>query len=122
MRTEAQVSASPLLPVYGATEGLPSGRIARCAVAALPAAADLPDPLPPELLTRYRMPPKSEAVRAIHAPHSAEEAAAARRRLIFEELYILQPGHLPHAQPWPPGHGRAYAAAGHGAFLAQPAL
>lgn len=92
VRTEAQVSASPLLPVYGATEGLPSGRIARCVEAALPAAADLPDPLPPELLTRYRMPPKSEAVRAIHAPHSAEEAAAARRRLIFEELYILQLG------------------------------
>src|SRR5699024_3188328 len=52
----------------------------------------LPDPLPPELLTKYRMPGKAEAVRAIHAPHDAAEAAAARRRLIFEELYILQLG------------------------------
>ena len=38
------------------------------------------------------MPGKAEAVRAIHAPHDAAEAAAARRRLIFEELYILQLG------------------------------
>ncbi len=92
VRTEAEVAASPLLPVYAATEGLPSGRIARCVVSALEAAADLPDPLPPELLTKYRMPGKAEAVRAIHAPHDAAEAAAARRRLIFEELYILQLG------------------------------
>ena len=92
VRTEAQVEQTPFLPVYAATEGLPSARISRCVSGALDAAALLPDPLPPELLARYRMPPKAQAVRAIHAPHSADEAAAARRRLIFEELYILQLG------------------------------
>ena len=40
VRSQAQVAASPLLPVYGATEGLPSGRIARCVEAALPARLD----------------------------------------------------------------------------------
>ena len=60
--------------------------------AVLSQAADLPDPLPPELLTKYRMPDKAAAVRAIHAPHSVGEANAARRRLIFEELYVLQLG------------------------------
>ena len=92
VRTEAQVAENPLLPVYGATEGLPSARIARCVAAVLGQAADLPDPLPPELLTKYRMPDKATAVRAIHAPHSVGEANAARRRLIFEELYVLQLG------------------------------
>ena len=92
VRTEAQVAQCPLFPVYAATEGLPSARIARCVAAALPAAGDLKDPLPPELLVKYRMPPKAETVRAIHAPRDAAEAAAARRRLIFEELYILQLG------------------------------
>ncbi len=92
VRTEAQVADSPLLPVYGATEGLPSARIARCVAAALPAAEALPDPLPPALLEKYRMPGKAEAVRGIHAPRDAAEAAAARRRLIFEELYVLQLG------------------------------
>ena len=92
VRTEAQVAQCPLFPVYAATEGLPSARIARCVAAALPAAGELKDPLPPELLVKYRMPPKAETVRAIHAPRDAAEAAAARRRLIFEELYILQLG------------------------------
>ena len=45
-----------------------------------------------ELLTRYRMPAKAQAVRGIHAPKNADDLAAARRRLIFEELYLLQIG------------------------------
>ena len=92
VRTEAQVAAAPLLPVYGSTEGLPAARLTRCAQLALEYVVQLDDPLPPELLTRYRMPPKADAVRAIHAPRDAADAAAARRRLIFEELYILQLG------------------------------
>ena len=92
VRTEAQVAAAPLLPVYGSTEGLPAARLTRCAQLALEYVIQLDDPLPPELLTRYRMPPKADAVRAIHAPRDAADAAAARRRLIFEELYILQLG------------------------------
>ena len=91
VRTEAQVAAAPLLPVYGSTEGLPAARLTRCAQLALEYVVQLDDPLPPELLTRYRMPPKADAVRAIHAPRDAADAAA-RRRLIFEELYILQLG------------------------------
>ena len=91
VRTEAQVAAAPLLPVYGSTEGLPAARLTRCAQLALEYVAQLDDPLPPELLTRYRMPPKADAVRVIHAPRDAADAAA-RRRLIFEELYILQLG------------------------------
>ena len=38
------------------------------------------------------MPAKAQAVRAIHAPQNAADLAAARRRLIFEELYLLQIG------------------------------
>ena len=83
IRTQADVAAAPLVPVYPSTEGLPSGRIARAAAAALDAADDLPDPLPAFLLTRYRMPSRAAAIRAIHAPKSAEDAAAARRRLIL---------------------------------------
>lgn len=92
VRSQAQVEACPLLPVYGSTEGLPGTRIARCVAAALAYVGDIPDPLPPELLIKYRMPPKAEAVHDIHAPHDAAAAAAARRRLIFEELYVLQLG------------------------------
>ena len=92
VRTGAQVQASPFVAVYSGTEGLSPARHNSCVYAALPFAEELQDPLPPELLTRYRMPPKAAAVRAIHAPKNQEELAAARRRLIFEELYLLQLG------------------------------
>ena len=92
VRTEAQVQVSPFVAVYTGTEGLSPARHNSCVYAALPFAEELQDPLPPELLTRYRMPPKAAAVRAIHAPKNQEELAAARRRLIFEELYLLQLG------------------------------
>ena len=92
VRTEAQVAACPFVAVYPGTDGLPAARHASCAHAALAFADELTDPLPPELLTRYRMPTKAAAVRGIHAPQSSEELAAARRRLIFEELYLLQIG------------------------------
>lgn len=106
VRTEEQVRAAPLLPVYGTTEGLPASRVTRCAQAALAYVEELQDPLPPELLTRYRMPDKVQAVRAIHLPHDEAETAAARRRLIFEELYLLQLGIFLMR-----GHGRQAAGA-----------
>lgn len=92
VRTEAQVAASPFVPVYHGTEGLPASRQASCAQAALTYVEELQDPLPPELLTRYRMPTKAQAVRAVHAPRNQADLAAGRRRLIFEELYLLQIG------------------------------
>ena len=92
VRTEAQVAACPFVAVYPGTDGLPASRHAACAHAALAFVDELADPLPPELLTRYRMPTKADAVRGIHAPRSSEDLAAARRRLIFEELYLLQIG------------------------------
>lgn len=92
VRTEAQVALSPFVPVYPGTEGLPATRQANCARAALAYVDELQDPLPPELLRRYRMPAKAQAVRAVHAPKDTADLAAARRRLIFEELYLLQIG------------------------------
>ena len=92
VRTEAQVAASPFVPVYHGTEGLPASRQASCAQAALAYVGELQDPLPAELLTRYRMPNKAQAVRAVHAPRNQADLAAGRRRLIFEELYLLQIG------------------------------
>ena len=92
VRTQAQVTKAPLEPVYPQTEGLPSWRISQAVTAVLEAVGQLEEPLPPALLTKYRLPGRAEAVRAIHRPRSAEEAAGARRRLIFEELLTLQLG------------------------------
>ena len=92
VRTEAQIQSSPFEAVYPQTEGLSSNAIAKCVRQLLPHAELLPDPLPPEMLKKYRLLSKADAVRAIHCPKTEEEAYAARRRLIYEELLVLQLG------------------------------
>ena len=92
VRTAEQIQAAPFEAVYPQTEGLTSSAISRCIRQLLPHAELLPDPLPPEMLQKYRLLPKAEAVRAIHCPATEEQAAAARRRLIYEELLVLQLG------------------------------
>ena len=92
VRTAAQITAAPFEAVYPQTEGLSSTVIAKCIRQLLPHAELLPDPLPEEMLKKYRLLSKADAVRAIHCPATEEEAFAARRRLIYEELLVLQLG------------------------------
>ena len=92
VRTAAQVEAAPLTAIYPQTEGLNSSAIGRCVAQLLPHAELLGEPLSPALLEKYRLPGKAQAVRDIHLPSSAQAAQEARRRLIFEELLVLQLG------------------------------
>ena len=59
---------------------------------ALPAARDLPDPLPAELKAAEGLPLRADALWALHRPRSLEEGEAGRRRLAFDELLVLQVG------------------------------
>ena len=52
--------------------------------------SDMPDMLPPYLLQELRLVCHYDAVRAIHLPADQAELEAARRRLKFEELFLLQ--------------------------------
>ena len=81
-----------IVPIYPETEGLTSRMIRPIVRTALDAAAgaDLPDPLPEALRRRYRLAPLPEALRQIHFPDSETARASAHRRLVFEELFLLQ--------------------------------
>ena len=92
VRTAEQIAAAPFEAVYPQTEGVSSGLIAKCVRQLLPHAELLPDPLPEEMRKKYRLLSKADAVRAIHCPESEDAAFAARRRLIYEELLVLQLG------------------------------
>ncbi|MFA5942234.1 MAG: ATP-dependent DNA helicase RecG [Candidatus Paceibacterota bacterium] len=48
------------------------------------------DPIPPEILARYNLPSLSAALVFIHAPKKLSDAAAARKRFAFEEIFALQ--------------------------------
>ena len=118
VRTAEQVQAAPFEAVYPQTEGLSSSAIAKCVRQLLPHAELLPDPLPEEMRRKYRLPSKAEAVRAIHRPATEEEAFAARRRLIYEEL-LGQPALLSHRCS-APGRGRDPGRHGRGALHEPP--
>ena len=78
-------------PVYGQTEGLSSRQIeaaVRQALSLLPERVN--DPLPEELRASHQLEELGQAIRDIHLPQSEPALNAARRRLIFEELFVLQ--------------------------------
>ncbi len=50
----------------------------------------IPDPLPAEILERYSLPPLATALVWIHAPRRQQDAAAAKKRFAFEEIFTLQ--------------------------------
>jgi ATP-dependent DNA helicase RecG len=80
-----------LLPVYGLTEGLSQYHMRRFVQAAVEQfAPDLEEVFPDALLKRYRLMPLVDAVRAIHRPADRDELERARRRFIFQELFVLQ--------------------------------
>jgi ATP-dependent DNA helicase RecG len=55
-----------------------------------PRGRGLVDPLPPELLDRHDFVDRETAFAGIHQPQSMAEVSAARRRLVFDELFRIQ--------------------------------
>ncbi len=79
-----------IVPVYPLTAGLSQRDMARVTEAALDAVpGDWPDPLPEVLRARYNLPDAADALAAIHRPQSAQDVTDARRRMVFEELFLL---------------------------------
>ncbi|MEM9110652.1 MAG: ATP-dependent DNA helicase RecG [Planctomycetota bacterium] len=85
--------AARLRPVYPTTEGLTApvleGLVKEALDHVLPS---LEDPLPTELTAAHNMPALAEAFRLIHNPREPDEHKAARRRLAYNELLLLQLG------------------------------
>ena len=86
-----RVHVARLTPVYALTEGL-SPRFAReLAYAAMEAHADAAvDAVPADLAARRRLLAAPQALRGIHFPRSEAELEAARERLAYEELLLLE--------------------------------
>ena len=80
-----------LVPVYPLTEGVYQGQV-RSAIRRLldKLPGDLDDPLPRSLRQRHHLPSLARALWDIHWPSSQEARDAARRRLAFEELLVLE--------------------------------
>lgn len=83
-----------LLPVYPLTEGVGADLVRQAMVTVLPAVQKMPDSLPETIRKQYDLVSVNQALNQLHFPDNAENLAAARRRLIFDEFFYLQLGFL----------------------------
>jgi len=80
-----------ILPVYPLTEGLQQWQLRRITRGVLEICAELLDEVFPETcLAEHDLWPIRRAVREIHFPGSHEGLASARRRFVYQELFVLQ--------------------------------
>ncbi len=87
-----------IVPIYEAIGGIGSRTMRRIVYLALEKfSGALPDPLPAEILARYKFPSRREAIQFVHFPPATESVEAlnsfrspAHLRLIFEEFFFYQ--------------------------------
>ena len=82
---------SGVIPVYPLTEGLTQKALIKAVSQALQQyALGIEDEIPSELIKKRGLMSKKDAIRLIHRPADISQAAAARRTLVYEELFQFQ--------------------------------
>ncbi len=81
-----------LVPVYRATEQMPPRRIRELVDLARPLARAAPERLPAWIRARLDLPGAADALVGVHFPRSRREGRLGRRRMVIEELLVLQLG------------------------------
>lgn len=81
-------------PVYPQTADVSSKLTEKCTMQALKGCKEIHDFMPSEILEKNDLCSLDYAIRNIHFPESFESLDRARKRLIFDELFILQLGLL----------------------------
>ena len=91
LSADEQAHASDWLAIYPLAEGVPQAVVRAAVQAALVHAADLPaEAFPPDLLAAKSLLPIGTAFREIHCPSNPGMIDAARRRFVYQELFMLQ--------------------------------
>ena len=86
-----EAHSSDWLAVYPLAEGVQQSHVRLAVQAAIDHAADAwPEALSPDLLAAKGLLPIGRAIREIHRPSSAEMIESARRRFVYQELWMLQ--------------------------------
>ena len=86
-----EAHASDWLAVYPLAEGVQQAQVRMAVQAALAHAAGIvPEALPADMLSAKGLLPIEQALREIHVPSAAGMIDAARRRFVYQELFMLQ--------------------------------
>ena len=87
--TQSGVTGS-IVPIYRLSRGLTQKNVLQSVKAGLEACAgQLQDPIPEEILVRLGLTGIRDAYENVHFPTDFQALARARRRLVFEELFLL---------------------------------
>ncbi len=82
-----------ILPIYPSTQGLGQTNLRNAAENILNNLTELPkDIIPQKIAEENKLLPLLQSLKNLHLPQSAESFEAARQRLAFEELLVLQTG------------------------------
>ncbi len=86
-----EAPAGKILPVYALTEGISQPLMRKLVAGALDTYVPLlEEVLPPELLDSEQLWPIHAAVAQVHQPSSRSALDSARRRLVYQELLVMQ--------------------------------
>jgi ATP-dependent DNA helicase RecG len=87
---EAEEPRGRILPVYSLTEGVQQWQMRKIVAEAVASFSSLLEEIFPEAyLKAHNLSPLKCAIQQIHAPENAEHLAGARRRLAYQELFLL---------------------------------
>ncbi|MDR1485560.1 MAG: ATP-dependent DNA helicase RecG [Planctomycetaceae bacterium] len=88
-----EAETDPFLPIYPLTEGIKQHHLRKIMRDMLPDyAARLDEVFPHEFLTQHQLLPIANAVKSIHFPSDRKVMILAKRRFVYQELFILQLG------------------------------
>lgn len=79
-----------VIPIYGLTEGVSQKQYRTLVKAALDKVRDIPDWVPDEIRSEWRLPPYQTALYKIHFPEDLHDAEAARQRFQFDLAFLQQ--------------------------------
>jgi ATP-dependent DNA helicase RecG len=82
--------AAELIPVYPATKDVSTWDIEKCVRIVLDTLGDIDDPLPAPLREQHGLIGIADALRGIHRPTDDAERDRARKRLKWDEAFVLQ--------------------------------
>jgi len=89
----AEISTEPIVPIYHLTEGLTQSILRKIVRNALADYLDsFPEMLPAEFRKKRQLLSIGFALKSLHFPESMELAARARKRLSYDEFFILELG------------------------------
>ena len=104
MDTDELLHTGRLVPVYPLTEGIGDRWMRRLQKRVVDRwAGQVVDFLPPAVLSGVQLSPLPQSLAQMHFPDTADSLEQARRRLAFDEFFLIQVGLMQRRRVWQQG-------------------